>query len=52
MKILKYMFNFLGVLHLYIMEKENCDPKTRVDQARQPGKAVGPREGKLRFQTT
>ena len=33
-------------------EKENCDPKTRVDQARQPGKAVGPREEKLRFQTT
>ena len=27
-------------------EKENYDPKNRVDQARQPGKAVGPIEEK------
>ena len=32
--------------------RRKTDPKTRLDQARQPGKAVGPREGKLRFQTT
>ena len=44
--------NSLALTGSWPRGRKNCDPKTRVEQARQPGKAVGPREGKHRFQTT
>ena len=36
--------NSLAVTGSWPRRRKTCDPKTRVDQTRHPGKAVGPRE--------
>ena len=41
------LWRFTDYVNLFVkLLKENYDPKSRVDQARQPGKTVGPREEK------